>query len=399
MFERVADVFNERAALHAGGLAFAATLNGEVVVDLVAGEQAPGVAWTHDTRTGVASVTKGWSVMCVQLLFDRGELTLDMPVADVWPEFAANGKGDIRLHHILDHTNGVIGVGDVASLFTWDGGGFDDLDAIAARLASMKPAWEPGTRCGYHAVTFGWLVGEIVRRITGRTLGTFFHDEIATPLGVRSAIGVPRAEQGDIAKSIAGAGELDVPALLKPIVKKLPEKLRDPKQLAGQAFLGDGTRSIMDAIGDLMVDGRFQEAEVPASNGVTSARDLARLYVPLANGGVANGERVFSEKSMDLFLAPGTPHIDEVMGDLTNIPVLRQLIRKLATVQRSVGGYDMNRRKAMGPNTRTVGNGGAGGHFVFADPDPHVTAAFVRSEMRSETATQKALVAALFDGL
>lgn len=397
-FAQVEDLFGQRAELQpTGGLAFAATRNGQPIVDLVAGEASPGVAWTSSTRTGVASITKGWAVMCVQLLFDRGELTLDTPIVDIWPEFGANGKDKIVLRHILSHTAGVIGLPDSSTLLTWDGAGWDDLDGIAERLASATPAWEPGTRCGYHAITFGWLVGEIVRRVTGRTLGTFFHDEIAAPIGVRSAIGVPVAEQADIAKSISNSDLMEAPYFLKPILKKLPGKLRDPKQFPGMAFLGDGTRSIMDAIDDLMVDGRWQAAEVPASNGVTSAADLARLYVPLANGGEIDGTRIFSETSMDMFLAPGPGYVDEVMGDLTNIPVLRQLIRRLAVAHRTVGGYDRNAKKLQGPNPNAIGNGGAGGHIVLADPESRVTAAFVRSAMSPNNETQKLLVDALFD--
>lgn len=401
-FERVEEVFREQAALQArGGLAFAATLHGEPIVDVVAGEAATGEPWTSDTRTGVASVTKGWAVMCVQRLWDEAKLTFDTRVVDVWPEFGANGKQNITLRHILDHTAGVLGIGDVGSLVKWDGSGWDDLDAIASRLAAATPAWEPGTKCGYHAVTFGWLVGEIVRRITGKTLGTFFHDEIAAPLGIRSQIGVPRAEQGDIAKSIPSDELMAAPFFLKPIIAKLPEKLRNPTTYPGQAFLGDGSRSIMDAIDELMndPDGRWQEAEVPASNGVTSAKDLARLFSVLANGGELDGHRYFSEKSMTVFLAPGQAYTDAVMGDITNLPILKQLIHKMATVQRSVGGYDMNRKKTLGPNVLTVGNGGAGGHLVFADPAAHVSGAFVRSAMSPSNASQELIVKTLFECL
>lgn len=396
-FEPVAEAFAAQATLQAtGGLAFAATLDGAPILDLVAGERAPGVPWNSDTRTGVASVTKSWAVMCVQILCDRGQLDLGTRIVDVWPEFGAHGKDRIELRHILDHTAGVIGVADVGSLVGWDGRGWDDLDAIAARLAAAVPAWEPGTRCGYHAITFGWLVGEIVRRVTGRTLGTFFHDEVATPLGIRSAIGVPRAEQGDIALTIPNAELLAGPAILRPIFGNVPRKLRNPGTWPGQAFLGDGSRSIMDAIADLMVDGRWQEAEVPASNGVTSAKDLARLFAVLANDGALDGRRYFSEESMRLFLEPGTPHVDEVMGDITNLPVLRQLIRRMAVVQRSVGGYDTNRKKTLGPNPRTVGSGGAGGHLVFADPQRRLSGAFVRSAMNPNNEAPERIVAALF---
>lgn len=397
-FEKVEEVFAAQAKRHTkGGLAFAATLNGQPVVDLVAGEQSPGVAWTSDTRTGIASISKGWSAMCLQVLFDRGEFNFEMRVADVWPEFAANGKDKITMRHIVDHTAGVLGVAPVGTLLDWDGGGWDNLDAIAERLAASKPAWEPGTKCGYHAVTFGWLAGEIVRRIDGRTLGTFFREEITEPLGVRCAIGVPRAEQGDIAKSISNPELMEAPALLKPLFKKLPDKLRDPNTLPGQAFLGDGTRSIMDSIDSLMVDGRWQEAEVPASNGVTSAKDLARVYAPLANGGELDGTRVFSDKSMDLFLEPGATYVDSVVGDITNIPILKQLIHKMATVNRTLGGYGVNRKKTSGPNPRGIMDGGAGGHIVFADPERHVTGAFVRSAMSPNNESQTALVNALFE--
>lgn len=396
-FERVEAVFNEQAKRQTkGGLAFAATIKGEPIVDLVAGEQSPGVPWTSDTRTGVASITKGWATMCFQILFDRGEFNLDMRVADVWPEFAANGKDKITMRHIVDHTAGLLGIGDVQSLLGWDGRGWDDLDAIAARLAEQKPVWEPGSRCGYHAVTFGWLAGEIVRRIDGRTLGTFFKEEIAQPLGVRCQIGVPRSEQGDIAPSISNEDLMEAPFFLKPILNGLPAKLRDPNELVGMAFLGDGERSIMDAIDELMIDGRWQEAEVPASNGVTSAKDLARSYVPIANGGYADGKQIFGEKSMEEFLRPGGKYTDSVMGDLTRIPILRQLIFRMVTVTRSVGGYGINAKKATGPNPLGIEGGGAGGHMVFADPDRHVTGAFVRSAMSPNMDTQKALVDALF---
>jgi CubicO group peptidase (beta-lactamase class C family) len=399
-FERVEDVFQQQAARQRdGGLAFAATLAGEPVVDLVAGEASPGTPWGHDTRAVVMSVAKGWAVMCVQRLFDRGLLALDTPVVDVWPEYGAAGKERTLVRHVLDHTAGVVGVPDVGSLVQWDGGGWDDLDAIAARLAGAAPAWEPGTKTGYHAVTFGWLAGELVRRVDGRTLGTFFRDEIAEPLGIDAAIGVPRAAQGDVAHVVTGGAMVDV-WLLRPILAKAPVQMRDPETLLGQAFLGDGSRSIMDAVDDLMADGRFLEAEVPSSNGVSSAADLARLYAPLAGGGAVDGIRLFSPASMELFLRPGPPATDAVMSSLSDAPVLGWILRRMATTARSAGGYLANRRQAgkrpYGPNPLAVGNSGAGGQLVFADPAAHVSAAFVRSALGPSNKSQEALVKVLY---
>lgn len=399
-FERLEEVFRSHAALQqTGGLAFAATLDGEPIVDLVSGTSHPGRPWTSDTRTGVASISKGWSMMVVHRLMDRGLFTLDTRVAELWPEFAANGKDRITVRQIVEHTAGVIGLPDASSLLGWDGTGWDDLDGIAERLAASTPAWEPGTRCGYHAVSFGWLVGEIVRRTDGRTLGTVFREELAEPLGIRTAIGVPVAEHPELAEHQPGTGELLDIKLLRPILKKVPQMMRDPKTLVGRAFLADGQRSIMDSVKELSGSPAWCAAEVPASNGVSSAKDLARLYAVLANGGKLDGERYLSPAAMQMIYEPGTPYLDSVMTEFASGPILGRLIRKMGTVQRSVGGFDGNRRGAAGPNPRTVGSGGAGGQMVLADPDARVSAAFVRSEFGASMTSQAALVKTLFECL
>jgi CubicO group peptidase (beta-lactamase class C family) len=193
-FERVADMLGggtrltlggrERVVdLGAGGGAFAAYRNGEPLVDIWAGSSAPGVAWTAGTRAVVMSATKGLTAMCAHVLFDRGQLDVDAPVEKYWPEFAAAGKGATLVSELLSHRAGCIGVPDADGLLSWDGRGWDDTVAIAAAIAAGPPAWSPGSRHGYHALSFGWLVGELVRRIAGVSLGTFFRTEVAQPLG------------------------------------------------------------------------------------------------------------------------------------------------------------------------------------------------------------------------
>ena len=190
-----------RADLGGGGGAFCAYVDGECVVDVWAGAAAPGRAWERDTRAVVMSSTKGLTALCAHLLEDRGELDLDAPVTRYWPEFGCLGKEPTTVRQLLSHQSGAIGLPGSDDLLSWDGRGWSDTVAIAAGVARGAPAWEPGTRHGYHGVTFGWLVGELVRRISGTSLGTFFEAEVARPLGVAGSvsIGTPPAELGSVA--------------------------------------------------------------------------------------------------------------------------------------------------------------------------------------------------------
>ena len=172
------------------------------MVDLWAGDSAPGTLWSEDTRAVIMSATKGLTALCAHLLADRGDLDVDAPVARYWPEFGTSGKEHTSIRHLLSHQSGAIGLPHRDDLLSWDGTGWQDTQAIAARLASSSPAWEPGTRHGYHGVTFGWLVGELVRRTSGQDLGTYFQKEVAEPLGVACAIGTPDSDLSRVATVI-----------------------------------------------------------------------------------------------------------------------------------------------------------------------------------------------------
>ncbi len=186
------------------GASVAVTLDGRPVVDLWAGDaDEHGRAWAEDTIVNVYSTTKTMAATCMLVLVDRGELDLDAPVARYWPEFAANGKDGVLVRHVMGHTAGVPGFDPpvtVEALYDWD--------EACENLAAQSPWWEPGTVSGYHAVTQGNLEGEILRRITGRSIGTFFREEVAEPLGADFHIGLPASEDDRVATLVPPRREL-----------------------------------------------------------------------------------------------------------------------------------------------------------------------------------------------
>src|SRR5579862_6818210 len=178
------------------GASFCATVEGETVVDLWGGfaDAARTRPWERDTIVNVYSTTKTMTALCALLLADRGELDFDAPVARYWPEFAANGKAGIKVSHLMSHAAGLSGWRE--RITTHD---LYDWDKVVGLLAAQAPLWEPGTRSGYHAITQGYLIGEVVRRITGQTIGTFFREQIAGPLNADFWIGLPASEDARVA--------------------------------------------------------------------------------------------------------------------------------------------------------------------------------------------------------
>jgi CubicO group peptidase (beta-lactamase class C family) len=264
-FGKVRDVLAESLDTDDVGASVAVFVDGEPVVDLWGGyvDTARTVAWDRDTITTVWSTTKTMTALCALVLADRGDLDLDAPVARYWPEFAAAGKETTRVRHLLGHTAGLPdfdGPIAVEDLFDWP--------AVTARLAAQAPAWEPGTAGGYHSVTFGFLVGEVVRRVTGRSLGTFFAEEVAGPLGADFHIGLAAEHDHRVAPLIP-----------------------DPQGDKPPGFLVGVSDSYSEA---------WRRAEVPAINGYGNARSVAAVQSALAGGGgllsAAGAERVFEEQ-------------------------------------------------------------------------------------------------------
>jgi CubicO group peptidase (beta-lactamase class C family) len=256
------------------GASVALTLAGKPVVDLWGGvaDPATGAPWQRDTLVVVWSSTKGATATCAHILGARGELDINAPVAKYWPEFAAAGKQDITVRMLLNHQAGLAAVREPLPE-----GAFYDWERMTSALAAETPFWKPGFQRGYHGLTFGWLVGEVVRRVSGKSLGRFFQDEVADPLGIDFTIGdLPEADEARIA----------------PIIPQPPP---DPANLSAleQAAFADpqGVTFLMVAnTGGYMNPGECDNraahiAEIPAAGGISNARGLAGLYVPLANGG------------------------------------------------------------------------------------------------------------------
>jgi CubicO group peptidase (beta-lactamase class C family) len=337
------------------GAAVAVLVDGRPVVDLWGGFADPARtrAWERDTLVNVYSTTKGMTALCAQRLVDAGRLDLDAPVARYWPEFGAAGKQDIPVRWLLSHRAGLAAVRDPLP-----GEALYDWDAMCRALAAETPWWEPGLRHGYHAVTFGWLVGEVVRRIDGRSLGRYFREEIAAPLDADFHIGLPDALHARVAEMGAfpppepGGDGASLAALM----------LGDPQGVAARAFLNPPSMALGPNVPE------WRRAEIPGANGHASARGVARIYAALACGGERNGRRVLSREGIERCREPQSQGPDLVLG----IPT------------RFGAGFMLSQPQplaAFGPNPGSFGHPGAGGSVGFADPEARVGFGYVMNRM------------------
>jgi CubicO group peptidase (beta-lactamase class C family) len=381
-FEPVMEAFASGAGdLGEGGGAYAVTLDGRPVVDLWAGQADEGKPWTRDTAAVLMSTTKGLTALCAQVLSSRGLLDVEAPVSAYWPEFGSAGKEKATVRQVLDHTVGVLGFADPGSLLDWDGTGWDDLDAIADRIAATEPAWEPGTRIGYHAISCGWLTNEIVRRITGRTVGEVLRTEVAEPLGLQARIGTPRPEQDRVARVIPESYD-GIPPEMVEVDRMIRGWFDEPGTLLSTAAIHMHGGNIISRLGTFMNDATVRALEIPAANGTASARDLARTYGVLARGGEIDGVRIVSEESVRLFStvsAEGrsavTPEVTLPSGMVIPAPFTCYAL-----------GYARNLPEPgmpppFGPNVETFGHAGHGGQVGFADPVAGLGVGFVRSHL------------------
>jgi CubicO group peptidase (beta-lactamase class C family) len=296
-FSALRDLFQEN--LDAGedlGASLAVVRNGVFLVDLWGGwvDIEHGTPWVKDTITATWSVTKTMTALAALVLVDRGELDVYAPVARYWPEFAANGKAGIEVRHLLSHTSGVSGW---ARPFNYDE--VYDWDRSTSLLAAQAPWWEPGSASGYHATSFGHLVGEVVRRITGTSIGRFFADEIAGPLGADFHIGLPERDFPRVSNVVFPGYPFPEDPLAEPLA---PDSV--PAKTAGPPF---------DKVAEAATDA-WRRAEIPADNGHGNARSVARIQSIVSNAGEVDGVRLLSPRTIELIFDQQSDGVDLAVG-------------------------------------------------------------------------------------
>jgi len=354
-YERVRDAFE--ANFREGGevgAAFCLHVKSRKVVDLWGGTtDVGGKTWKENTPAVVFSTTKGATAICAMMLVEQKRLDVDTPVARYWPEFAAAGKAEIPVRMLLNHQAGLPVVDAHLSRA--------EVLAVAPvvdALARQAPVWEPGTKHGYHALTYGWLVGELVRRITGKTIGTFFKEEVAGPLGLDFWIGLPAEEEPRVARLVAAPPPTD-PAILAQMAA-----LFGPDSLAGRALSLNG--AMASAPGQSLFNlPEVHRSEIPAANGITTARSLSRLYAACI--GTVKGTRLFGKRTLDKALKIQSDGPDAVLGLRTTFGL--GFMRTGPEIQ------------MLGPNS--FGHAGAGGSLGFGDFDAGVGFGYVMNQMGS----------------
>jgi CubicO group peptidase (beta-lactamase class C family) len=342
--------FRERGEV---GASLCVSRDGSTVVDVWGGIADPeaGTPWAGDTVSIVHSCTKGATALCAHVLASQGRLDIEAPVAEYWPEFAREGKEHTTVRMMLDHSAGVPVFSEAV-----ERGELYDWDRVVGRLESQRPFWEPGSRNGYHMINFGWTVGEIVRRISGSGLGTFFQEEVAGPLGIDFWIGLPEEVEARVAP-------------LTPYSRRKGERL-SAFQLA---MLNDPTSIPAMAVANMastnMNSRAYHAAEIGGGGGVTNARGLAGMYAPLALGG-------------------GSLVSNEHLGRMRRVSVATNDDATLRIATRFALGFmvSMDNRAKREPDSvllgdQAFGHVGAGGSIGFADPAVALSMGYTMNRM------------------
>ncbi len=346
-FEPLRDLF--AAKLESGedlGASLAVDIDGEMVVDLWGGwaDEAHTTPWSEHTITNVWSTTKTMTSLAALMLVDRGELNLDASVARYWPEFAAQGKAGVKLRHLLSHMSGVSGWNQpirVEDIYDWE--------SSTAKLAAQAPWWEPGTASGYHALNYGHLIGEVIRRITGQRLGEFFAAEVARPLGADFHIGLAPSEFHRVSKVVA------------PPPLPLDLTLLDPNGPMFKTFTGPGPQAT-----DSWTEG-WRRADIGAANGHGNARSVVRIQSAIALGGEVDGVKLLSPKTIAKVFEVQSYANDLVLG---------------MPLKMGVGyGLPMPLVLPYIPEGKLCFWGGWGGSMVIVDADRRMTVAYMMNKM------------------
>jgi CubicO group peptidase (beta-lactamase class C family) len=348
------------------GAALAVTVEGVPVVDLWGGwaDAARTRRWQRETIVDVFSVGKPMAAMCLLVLIERGAVDLDAPAALYWPEFAAAGKGATTVRMILGHRAGLPAVRrELAAddLYDWR--------VMTSALAAETPWWEPGTRHGYHVNTFGFLVGELVRRVGGEPLGRFFARSIAEPLGADFQFGLPPAEHARVAEFLFP----DVPSLADAFEPGMARNAyANPPGISGVGTVNTAP---------------WRAAEIPSSNGHANARAVARIYAALAAGGAIDGVRVLEPATVALAASEVSSGPDALLGRPSRFGLGFQLTQP---------------ERPLGPSPNAFGHFGAGGALGFADPDAGIAFGYTPNQgygPRWQNPRNRNLIGALYASL
>jgi CubicO group peptidase (beta-lactamase class C family) len=338
--------FERQGSYQETGAAIAVFHRGVKVVDLWGGfaDRDTTRPWAGDTLINVWSATKGLTATAIAKLVDQGRLSYDDKVAKVWPAFAAAGKGEITVAEVMSHQAGLPGFAEPTTVD-------DQLDwaGCVGKLERQAPAWPPGEATSYHSMTFGWLAGEIVRRVDGRAIGRFVQEEICGPLGADIFIGLPAALEPRVAEQLGPkvapnpAATATLPAAALMAVANPAQDPEAPNRRAWRA------------------------AEIPAASGQASALGLARLYAALGAGGTLDGVGILSPTTVRRMTTPATAsgRTDMFLGFVDSWGM----------------GVALNTSGIYGPNPRTFGHSGWGGAFGCADPDAGIAIGYVCNQM------------------
>lgn len=358
-FQAVADQFIANFDDEEVGASLCITVGGETVVDLwggLKGGKSP-EAWEEDTVSVVFSCTKGATALCAHHLIDQGLLDIHEKVGHYWTEFASNGKEDTTVEMMLNHSVGVPALREPVK-----DGGYCDWDYMVQRLAAEEPFWPPGTRNGYHMMTFGWTVGELVRRVSGKSLGTYFREHIAEPLGLDFSIGLPEDQHSRVSKVLRWRPKKgEQPA---PFTQAM---LNDRHSLQYLAFMNSGKHKTDSTESYL--------AELGGGGGIANGRALAGMYAPLANGGIHKGIRIVSEDHIHRMSAVSVATLEDatlLMPSRFGLGFMRSM--------------DNRHRPSGSMETMVLGRGGfghagAGGSVGFADPQEKLSFGYSMNQM------------------
>ncbi len=360
--EQFVDNFRARGEV---GASVCARIGNEIVIDLWGGfaELESQTPWQEDTVSVVFSCTKAATALCAHRLIDQGLLELNAPVSRYWPEFAQAGKEQVTVEMMLNHSAGVPAFREPIKA-----GGYYDWAYMIERLEQEPPFWQPGTRNGYHMLSFGWTVGELVRRVAGQSLGQFFHEQIAEPLGLDFWIGLPESINPAIAPILAAPPETE-----PPVSDFVQAVISDPQSISHLALFNSGGHGANhpDA----------HRAEIGGAGGISNARSLSRMFQPLANGGVIHEGKTNSDELL---------FSDTAIARMAEVSSATQWDATLLRPTRFALGFmkSMDNRQCTPGNTesfiigdRAFGHVGAGGSTGFADPDARLAFGYSMNQM------------------